>query len=249
MFKEENSDFYDLEYYISMEYRFLSGAHMSKVKNILNVIGNVQDKNVLDVGCGGGFYLNELKKRGANVFGVDYSRFAISFLKERYPDISAKVVSGYDLSFFDENSFDFVLLIDVIEHMSNQDKVLAEIKRILKPNGFLILATDVDDNMWSNKYFHLINWKILSLSKDGRAYKMIKNVESLRREYKNYHESHINEVGIDDLKNLLERNNYKIIQHKVYPLVGVAIRDVIFKIFLPKKQRGDHQVVKCLNIK
>ena len=58
-FDESNSDFYDLEYFISMEYRYLSGAHSEKPKHVLKILGDLNGKKVLDVGCGGGFFANE----------------------------------------------------------------------------------------------------------------------------------------------------------------------------------------------
>lgn len=62
-FKEENSDFYDLKYYISLEYRYFSGAHGSKVRNILSLMDDVKGKKCLDVGCGGGFLHINCQKR------------------------------------------------------------------------------------------------------------------------------------------------------------------------------------------
>ena len=41
-FTEENSDFYDQEYYIGLEYRYLSGAFDSRVKNILKILGDIK---------------------------------------------------------------------------------------------------------------------------------------------------------------------------------------------------------------
>ena len=74
-FDEKNSDFYDLEYFLSLEYRYLSGAHSSKIKNILKHLNRLglKDKKILDVGCGGGFFTNKIAELGADVTGCDYS--------------------------------------------------------------------------------------------------------------------------------------------------------------------------------
>lgn len=65
------------------------------------------------------FFAHKLSKKGAEVIGIDYSRFAIEFAEERYPDVDFRVQSGYDLGIFKENSFDVLTLFDVVEHMSN----------------------------------------------------------------------------------------------------------------------------------
>lgn len=54
VFKESQSDFYDTEYCLLLEYRVFSGAHGSRIRNILKAVGDVKGLEVLDVGAGGG---------------------------------------------------------------------------------------------------------------------------------------------------------------------------------------------------
>lgn len=246
VFKESNSDFYDLEYFLSLEYRYLSGAHGSKVRNIFSLIGKTigdhSKKRVLDVGCGNGFYAGEFSKLGANVTGIDYSQHAITFAKDRHPGIDFRIMSGYSLKDFPDNEFDIVTLFDVIEHMSDQVHVLNEIKRILKPSGFLIVSTDADESIWLRPLIQSIVRRTEYFSKEGRAYRLIKRVESRRKQYRNYHSSHINELSSTELHNLLKKSGFSIMARRVYPLVGVPIRDFFLR-FLPESYRGDHQCV------
>ena len=125
-FDESNSEFYDLEYFLSMEYRYFSGAHGSKIRNILSSIGKVEGLRCLDVGCGGGYFTNELHKRGADIIGIDYSKYAIEFGRSRFPNLDLRVHSAYDLDSFSPNSFDIVMLIDTIEHISDHQCIIAE---------------------------------------------------------------------------------------------------------------------------
>lgn len=246
VFKEANSDFYDLEYFLSLEYRYLSGAHGSKVRNIFNLIGktigNLSKKRVLDVGCGNGFYAGEFSKMGADVTGVDYSQHAITFAKDRYPEIDFRIMSGYSLKDFADNEFDVVTLFDVIEHMSDQSCVLDEIKRILKPSGFLVVSTDADESVWLRPFVQSIIRRTEFFSKEGRAYKLIKQVESYRKQYRNYHSSHINELSSIELHDLLKKSGFSIKTKSIYPLVGVPVRDFFLKL-LPPSYKGDHQCV------
>ena len=76
-----------MEYYFDLEYRYLGGAIRSRNSNILACIGPVEGKRVLDLGCGGGFFANELTKRGARVSGVDYAVAGINFARRLYPEL------------------------------------------------------------------------------------------------------------------------------------------------------------------
>jgi hypothetical protein len=62
-------EFYDQEYYFNLEYRYLSGAIQSRNSNVLACIGPVEGKRVLELGCGGDFFANELTKRDARFRG------------------------------------------------------------------------------------------------------------------------------------------------------------------------------------
>jgi|SRR3989338_4607106 len=247
-FREENSNFYDLEYFISMEYRYLSGAHSSKVNNIFKLLGDIKNKKALDVGCGGGFLANEMSKRGADVLGIDYSKYAIDFSRERYPDLNFEQVSGYNLEMFPSNGFDIVTLFDVIEHVGDQGKFILEIKRVLKSGGLLVITTDVEGGLWGKKNIVSFIRRTNYFSKAGRAYLFIKDVEKTRRKYKNYHASHVSTLSYYDIENILNKNNFKIIKHSIYPLVAVPLRD-FFLGFLPKRYRGDHQCAVAINKK
>lgn len=233
--KEIPSTFYDLEYCLAQEYRYLSGAFNSKVNNLMSAIGNISGKKILDVGCGAGFLTNELHKRGADIVGIDYSEAQIPFAKERFPYIDFRVASVYELS---ESEFDIITLFDVIEHLGDFKKALVEIKKVLKPNGLLTISTDLHRSSWFYKFNRF--------SKDGRAHRLIKKVESYRKRFKNYHNSHINEQSYDSLEKILISSNFEILKHSVFPLVGVSIRDFFLR-FLSKKFRGDSQCVVAIN--
>jgi len=92
---------------------------------------------LLDIGCGYGFFLQEMKSRGWNVKGVELSpegrryaldKFGIKAFSEALEDIA-----------FAEGSFDVVTFIYVIEHMPDPIGLLSEVRRILKPNGLVLL--------------------------------------------------------------------------------------------------------------
>jgi len=108
---------------------------------------------ILDIGCGIGKHLSSIKNFEEK-YGVDPSELAIKKSRESFPDCKFIVGSSYNLP-FKENFFDLVYSIDVIEHLKFPEKMLAEVKRVLKPNGILIIQTP---NYPIKRLYDLINW-------------------------------------------------------------------------------------------
>lgn len=96
---------------------------------------------VLDVGCGPGFYLRKLYEAGSSsrLFGVDLSD---GMLREVQSGISSLCVADAQSLPFGDNSFDTVLCMHVLYHVPNIALAVAEFRRILKPDGYLLVATN-----------------------------------------------------------------------------------------------------------
>ena len=94
---------------------------------------------LLDVGCGGGRFLNRMKKRGWQVEGIDFDEQATKKATSRY---GVKTHSG-DLTqcALPANSFDVITMSQTIEHLYDPNAVLIESLRILKPGGLLVMTT------------------------------------------------------------------------------------------------------------
>src|SRR5437016_2216443 len=103
---------------------------------ITKAAGN-RSVDVLDVGCGSGTLLGLLKHRGFRVTGLDFSAEAAAIAKaEKGVDVA---VGSLEEAHFPAESFDVVTLFHVMEHVTNPRLVLAEVSRVLKPNGVAIL--------------------------------------------------------------------------------------------------------------
>lgn len=101
---------------------------------------------LLDIGCADGTTTNFIKEnfKGLQVSGVDYYDKAIDFAKKKYPGIKFIVGDAHNLP-FQKSSFDLVITIETLEHLENPDKVLAEINRVLKQGGYLIIGQDTNN--------------------------------------------------------------------------------------------------------
>ncbi len=113
---------------------------------IVNCIPEIKNKKILDVGCGDGVLCYLLARKGGVVFGIDYCSCAIDLAKkkckEKKTKVNYQVASAYELPFKD-NFFDIVISSDVIEHLNNPEKMLYEIKRVLKDNEKAIITTPI----------------------------------------------------------------------------------------------------------
>jgi SAM-dependent methyltransferase len=103
----------------------------------------VINKSVLDAGCGSGYGANFLACQGAKyVLGVDISPEAIAYAREHYhrDNLEYQVMDVTNLE-LDDKTFDVVVAFEVIEHLQNQEKFLAEIARVLRDDGLFIIST------------------------------------------------------------------------------------------------------------
>lgn len=97
---------------------------------------------VLDMGCGGGFLSNDLALAGHSVTGVDISDSSLKVAESRDTTRTVRYLHGdiYQVPFNGE-SFDVVTAMDVLEHASNPQKVIAEANRVLRPGGLFFFKT------------------------------------------------------------------------------------------------------------
>ena len=106
----------------------------------------------LDVGCGAGFIAEELAAMGFAVTGIDPSRVAIeaarAHAQQRRLGIEYLVGVGEELPFADA-AFDLVSCCDVLEHVRDLDRVIAETARVLRPGGLYLF--DTINRTWLSK--------------------------------------------------------------------------------------------------
>jgi ubiquinone/menaquinone biosynthesis C-methylase UbiE len=132
---------------------------------------------VLDVGCGRGEILRHAARLGADAIGIDYAEVAVRMSRQVIEPLEGvapgKVAVGLadakKLPFRDQ-SFDRVLMFDVVEHLHpwELDHALAEVRRVLKPDGRFIVHTA--PNVWYDRYAYPLVRRIRSLMGQGAAY-------------------------------------------------------------------------------
>jgi len=113
---------------------------------VLEQLEQLEFDTILDVGCGTGTLLSLITSKNSNamISGVDLSTEMIKVAKGKLSEKADLRVGDSEELPWTESSFDVVLSTQSFHHYPNPDKVLAEMKRVLKPNGHLIIA-----DLWS----------------------------------------------------------------------------------------------------
>lgn len=111
-------------------------------------IAPTKDKKVLDIGCAGAAFPKAAHDLGFDVTGIEPAKWLANKGRETYKlNILPGVLSDHT---FNDKSFDIITLWDVIEHISNPEQTVIEIRRILKDDGiFIVNYPDIDT--WPSK--------------------------------------------------------------------------------------------------
>jgi SAM-dependent methyltransferase len=121
--------------------RFFYGARFHAV---LDAVDPQPSDEILEVGCGSGYYTRELVLRGAKLTATEYAPSPLAQAKRNVGELAAKVefvLEDAQRLTFDDMRFDKVLLSEVIEHVPEPERAVAEAARVLRPGGLLVAST------------------------------------------------------------------------------------------------------------
>jgi O-antigen biosynthesis protein len=101
-----------------------------------------QGRRVLDAGCGVGYGSLLLHAAGAvSVSGVDIAQEAIDAAEQRAGHLASFAIGDISALSFEDASFDLVVCFEAIEHVVEQERALDELRRVLTPDGLLIVSS------------------------------------------------------------------------------------------------------------
>ena len=110
---------------------------------VLQFLPDVAGKDVMDAGCGPGFYSRFMADQGAAVTAFDFNDVFVQQTRHRAPS-DVKVLQAdlaEPLSFAADASFDLIVCILVLHYIKDWQFTLSEFNRVLRPNGRLIFST------------------------------------------------------------------------------------------------------------
>lgn len=126
-------------------------AYLTDTQHVVNLsgyvwaarqLGPLDDRLVLDLSCGTGYGSDYLGGRARRIVGIDCVPDVVAKSRATYPraNVSFLAMDGCALAFRDA-SFDCVVSQDTIEHIQDDRRFVAEIARVLKPAGTLVIFT------------------------------------------------------------------------------------------------------------
>lgn len=134
-FKNQNSSVFGYDNYLADEARIRQTAR----RRLQKIMTYKKSGRLLDLGCAVGFFLDEARKENWQVNGVEISQFASEYARKKLklPVITADLLRAS----FPMKSFDVITLWDVIEHVSQPEKLLKKVHSWLKNDGLLVFST------------------------------------------------------------------------------------------------------------
>lgn len=145
--ENESGRYYESDDYIShtdsgktlfeKAYRIARSMMLRRKRRIVRMATGQPAGNILDIGCGTGHFPDAMKKSGWQTVGVEINQKAREYAIINF---NLEVIPPSGISSLHENTFDSVSMWHVFEHLHNPDEWLDTIKRLLKPDGKVVVA-------------------------------------------------------------------------------------------------------------
>lgn len=166
--------------------------HLKRIKEIIKISVPIKGR-FIDIGCHSGLLTKEIARyiKPKEIYGIDISTKSIEKARKRIKNGKFQVVDAHKLPFKD-NFFDALFCIEMLEHVDYPKKVIKEIYRVLKKDGYAILLIPTD-----NLLFKII-WFLWNL-----YYPVWKHV-------------HVQSFQNDSLEKIVKKEGFKIIFIKTF---------------------------------
>lgn len=154
---------------------------------ILNLLIDQKGKKILDYGCNSGYFANMIKKAipENQVFGADINMYALDYARKKYKNIKFYHVND---EFFEKHKFGIIIIGHVLEHIKEREEFIKKILKILSKDGKIIVVVPQE-----------------IIRGDKSLPQMIYNFFKFK-----FENPHVIRLFYQDLKNLFDKNNFKI---------------------------------------
>ncbi len=211
--ENEIKKMYSSNYYNGEEYAdYLSDKQVlqknfkERLKSINKYLNNTHKKNLFEIGCAYGFFLEIAASHFQEVSGIDISSDAVQYAKDV---LKLNVFSGDFLSFNTKESYDIICMWDTIEHLSNPELYIQKVYQLLRPGGILCITTGDIGSL--NARFR------------GRKWRQI------------HPPTHIHYFSSKTLSMLLEKEGFNVLKI-TYPSNTLSMNTILYSIFCLKSR-------------
>lgn len=139
--------------FVNRVYKLVRDIMLRRKLIIVENATGLSKGNILDIGCGTGYFAGTMKKAGWNVTGIEPNNKARDFSISRF---KINAIDPGQISSLPDKSFDCITLWHVLEHFHDPYTYFAEINRLLKPGGICVTAlpnSDSSDAEYFKRYW------------------------------------------------------------------------------------------------
>lgn len=127
-----------------------------KYRKMVEVVGTTAGRHILEIGSDNGVFSYLFRQRGGHWKSAELDERSVNAIKELVQTDVYRIYDGAPLPFQD-NEFDIVVIVDIIEHLHDDEGFMCEIHRVLKPEGLLIVnAPNVKEGSLLSRFRRLI---------------------------------------------------------------------------------------------
>jgi len=189
------------------------------VFTFIEKINSEKIKRTLDLGCGAGQYLIQLSSMDFECFGADISEEMLKITREKFifhkiKDVTLINSDCYELP-IEDNYFDLIICIGVLEYLDNETQALLEMMRTMKPGGFAIVTFP---NLYKlrnllNPYYYIIRiWTYLFSRKSAQTPKG-NNSNNVKIDF---NKSTVSRYSLSKVKKIVSNSGFSIVEVRGY---------------------------------
>jgi len=161
-----------------------------RLRRVYELLEGHRGGRVLDVGCGPGITVEHLVKEGFEFYGVDISREMIAECDRKFRHLGHAhfSVGKIEELEFPDSFFDVVLSLGVVEYIDDDGRAAAEIGRVVKPGGFVVVTLPNRKSpyrVWQRTVYRGLRDLLRKVSGRRTARAEVRHREYSEREYRN----------------------------------------------------------------
>lgn len=135
----------------------ISSITIKRYQELLDIFEPYRkNNNIIDIGCGDGYFLVEAKKRGWNVYGTEFTDEAVDNCRKNGINIHQ---GKLDSNNYSKEFFDIITSFEVIEHINNPKEELVEVIKILRTGGGFYITTPNFNAL--SRYYYKGDWGVI----------------------------------------------------------------------------------------
>ena len=127
------------------EFKPLHAINPLRLEWIKQLTGGLADKNVIDIGCGGGILAESMAVAGATVTGIDLAEKSLKVARlhglESGVPVTYRNVSAEDMAAEHPGQFDIVTCMEMLEHVPDPGSIIRACSTLVKPGGWVFFST------------------------------------------------------------------------------------------------------------